>query len=161
MLKYHVVDVSKTLTILENKILNFKFWNSILIPFPVTCVIIVSEFTSFSVFLLFKINSDGFLESCGTSYAVPGLSVIRLTAVSLQVVSFGYWLCVGPYPPRKSFKLPLRKDPNGDAGNLTRKHNVARIGRQYEMWGNQRSNHLRGNMLLRCSFVHDISTHTV
>ena len=35
----------------------------------------------------------------------------------------------------------------------TRKHNVVRIGRQYDMWGNQRANCLRGKMLLRCSFV--------
>ena len=43
----------------------------------------------------------------------------------------------------------------------TRKHSVARIGTRYEMLGNQRSNHLRGKTLLRSSFVHDISTHTV
>ena len=44
----------------------------------------MKEFTSFSLFILkFKINSDGFPQSCHRSYAVPGLYVVRLLGVGL------------------------------------------------------------------------------
>ena len=40
---------------------------------------VVSEFASFSLFILkFEINSDGFPQSCETSYDIPGLSVVRV-----------------------------------------------------------------------------------
>ena len=91
------------LKILENEFLNWNF------KFLLN---VVSEFTSFSLFILkFEINSDGFPQLCQRSYDIPGPSVVRLPVAGSWVVIFGCSLREGPSPPRKSVKLPLRWEP--------------------------------------------------
>ena len=73
------VVISITLTILENELLTFKFRNFILNLFPRKRSFGIYVILAFYLFILnLQINFDGFPQSCQPSYAVPGLSVVRV-----------------------------------------------------------------------------------
>ena len=109
---WSIVVFSRTLKILENELLNLKFRNFISNLFTRKRSFGIYVILAFCPFILkFEINFDRFPQSCQHSYAVPGLSVVRVHVVGSWVVVFGCWLRLGPSPPCKDVKLPLRWEP--------------------------------------------------
>ena len=75
----------------------------------------VKAMTASSANRNFILKFEMFPPKGGTRYFVPArynsLSVVRVPVAGSWVVIFGCWLRVGPSPPRKSVKLPLRWEP--------------------------------------------------